>query len=63
MQYRLPRCRGTTQIFLDVDKNTKGLGGRSTLEKVIDQSPDLREAHGLGFETANTLRTNGGDQR
>lgn len=44
-------------------KNTQGRGGRSKLEMLLDQHPHLRDEHGIGFETANTLRTDGGDQR
>lgn len=41
-------------------KNTKGRGGRSKLEVLLDQNPRVREEFGTGFETANPLR-DGGD--
>lgn len=37
-----------------------GDGPKSKLESILEQNPELREEHAPGFETASSLRTDGG---
>lgn len=39
---------------------THRLGGKSKLEALLDEHPEIREEHGVGFEQASALRTDGG---